>query len=268
MNKKEGFKVLFNNPFAVLKEGVKVQQQKYHKSIIKKKYNLEQLPTINILDLLPNLDDKIRRYSFLTGTSLITDLVLLRGLAKSFDKCSYMEIGSWRGESLANVSDVVEECLSITLSAEDMKGLGYPDSFADVHGVFSKDLENLTVIEANSHTFDFSSLNKKFDLIFVDGDHSYGGVLNDTKKVFNLRRESQSIIVWHDYAFNTEDVRYTTMKAILDGIPEEYHKNLYHVSNTMCAVYIENANFKTSQIKFPTYPDKEFTLSVRATKLD
>lgn len=248
-------------------EGVRVREQGYFKNKLLSEYNLEQLPTINILDLFPDLNEEIVSYSFLNGTSLITDLVLLKSLAKKYDDCAYLEIGSWRGESLVNVHTVTEDCTSLTLSADEMRKLNFGEDFINVHGVFSNHIETIKRIGANSHSYDFNQLNKKFDLIFVDGDHSYKGVLNDTKKVFPLRKNENSVIVWHDYGFHTEHVRYTTLKAILDGVPKEDHKNLYHVSNTMCAVYIENLDLPTQFTKFPSYPNKTFSITIKGEKM-
>ncbi|MEX0857880.1 MAG: class I SAM-dependent methyltransferase [Balneolaceae bacterium] len=268
MNKKLGLKVLLQNPIAVLLEGVRVREQVYFKKKLIAKYNIEQLPSINILDLFPGLDEEIDSYSFLQGTSLITDLVLLKSLAKKISKCAYLEIGSWRGESLVNVSNVTEDCTSLTLSSDEMKQLNFGEEFIKVHGVFSNHINKIKRIEANSHTYDFNQLDKKFDLIFVDGDHTYEGVLSDTKKVFPLRKSNSAVIVWHDYGFHTENTRYTTLKAILDGIPKDKHKNLYHVSNTMCAVYIENIELPVHFTKFPSFPNKKFSLKIKGEKLN
>ena len=83
-------------------------------------------------------------------------------------------------------------------------------------------------------------LDKKFDLIFVDGEHGFKAVKIDTRNVFALRKDANSNIVWHDYGYDTEDVRFEVLAAILSGIPKKEHSKLYHVSNTMCAVYLEN----------------------------
>lgn len=267
MNKKLGIKLMLQNPFAVLMEGVRVREQDYYRKKIASEYQIQQLPSIDMLDLFPNLDEEINTYSFLNGTSMITDLTLLKSLARRFSNCAYLEIGSWRGESLANVSEVTDDCTSVTLSADEMRSFNLGEEFIKVHGIYSNHIKTIRKIEANSHTFDFNSLNKKFDLIFVDGDHSYEGVLNDTMKVFQLLRNSESIIVWHDYGFHTEDTRYNTLKAILDGIPREKHKNLYHVSNTMCAVYMENVNLPTHYTKFPSFPNKRFSLKIKGEKM-
>lgn len=267
MNKKLGLKILLQNPFAVIIAGMRSREQDYFKKKTIKEHKITRLPTIDILDLVPNLNENIQSYSFLQGTSLITDFVLLKAMAKKNPSCSYLEIGSWRGESIVNVADITTDCTSVTLSANEMKELNFGEDFIKVHGVFSNHLDTIQKVEINSHTFDFNTLNKKFDLIFVDGDHSYEGVLNDTKKVFPLRKNENSVIVWHDYGFGTEDVRYSTLQAILDGIPKENHKNLYHVSNTMCAIYLENNNLETNTIKSPSFPNKKFNITISAEPL-
>ena len=106
MNKKLGLKVLIQNPFAVIMEGVRVRQQEYFKKKAIREYNIEQFPTVDLLDLFQNLNENIDTYSFLAGTFLINDLILLKLFAKKFQNCFYFEICSWRGESLVKLFDV------------------------------------------------------------------------------------------------------------------------------------------------------------------
>jgi hypothetical protein len=233
---------------------------------VKKKYKIDSLPSIDISYLLPDLCDTLDVYSFLPNTSMITDLLLLRGLAKQFDNCAYIEIGSHRGESLVAVAGATSDCTGISLSPEEMTEMGFPEEVIKVQSVFVKDRKDIKVYEENSLTFDFKSLNKKYDLIFVDGDHEHDSVVKDTQNVFKLLKNEQSIIVWHDYGVSNEVVRHEVLSAILEGTPPEYHKNLYHVSSTMCAVFIRG-NFPTFQNKVNLYPDKYFTVSVKMHKM-
>lgn len=131
--------------------------------------------------------------------------------------------------------------------------------------MFSKNLSNIKHIKHNSQTFDFSSIGK-FDLIFIDGDHSYEGVKKDTENVFKVLKNDNSIIVWHDYSNLTGNtINWGIFAGILDGCPKEMVKNLYHISNTMCAIYI---NKKLSGSKIPSQiPNKTFTIDIDSKKI-
>ena len=258
------------NPKQIITLGYQSMMRKnnelsYEKEI-QRKYNKTQLPSIDLLDLVPDLHETINKYSFLSYTSLISDILLLKSLAKRFKECSYLEIGALRGESLSSVAEVAKDVTSITLSNEEMRQFNVHEDLVRSHGIYLKDTKNLTTYYHNSLTFDFSTLGKKFDMIFVDGDHSYNGVVTDTRNVFKLLKDENSVIVWHDYGNHIEDVRHEVLAAILDGVPQEFHKNLYHVSNTMCAVFIRG-DFKTFMAQEASYPNKVFKVEVTATKL-
>ncbi|MBL7898450.1 MAG: class I SAM-dependent methyltransferase [Crocinitomicaceae bacterium] len=253
---------LIFNPGKILRYGFARFDEDRHQKMCAEKYNKKQLPTVNLAELAASRSETIEPFSFLDGTSMITDIFLLKTLARKFSNCNYLEIGSWRGESIANVSSVAEKCTSVTLSPEEMRTMNFGEKFISCHGVFSEGIKNISTYHANSHSFDFKSLNEKYDVIFIDGDHSFAGVLNDTRKVFDLRKDKKSFIVWHDYGYSAETVRYSVLNAILQGIPEDKHKHLFHVSNTMCAIYCEDLNLNVQYVDFPTMPDKKFKIEL------
>ncbi len=244
-----------------------VDYEHEYRKAVSERFGIERLPTVDLLDLFPDFSVTVNNYSFLAGTSLPTDIALLKLFGSSFDGCRYLEIGSWRGESIANVAEVAADCLSITLSADEMRALGISDEFIDAHGTFSKNLANVRTIEHNSLSFDFSTLSERFDLVFVDGDHSYAGVKSDTENVLPLLKDDRSIIVWHDYGFTPDSVRYEVLAAILAGLPEAQHANLYHVSNTLCAVLMHGMTKPTALIGLHPPPSNAFSLSLSARSL-
>lgn len=214
-----------------------VEDPRFSIGYVRKKYQLDRLPSVTITDLLGELDQEVKHYSFLEGTSLLSDIGLLMGLADQRPDCDYMEIGTWRGESIANVASVAKNCVSITLGKEEMRQMGFPEKVLNMQGIFLKDIPNIRQVFHNSNTLDFASLNQKFDVIFIDGDHATETIASDTRNAFSLLKNERSVIVWHDYGWNTEHVRPNTLAGILDGCPPELRKHLYHVHNTKCAIF-------------------------------
>jgi predicted O-methyltransferase YrrM len=227
---------------------------------------LTQLPVIELDDIVPNFNETLHNFTFLGGGSLPTDIMLLKTLAQQIGDCSYFEIGTWRGESVINVAETAKECFTLNLSKDDMLQMNLSKKYADLHAFFSKDKANITHLFGNSLHFDYEGLNKKFDLIFIDGNHKYSFVKSDTEKVFKHLVKENTIVVWHDYAYNPEKIRSEILAGILDGMPQNLQDNLYHVSNTMCAIYT-NKSFKTSAFELPMTPNKVFEVSVKSKKI-
>jgi predicted O-methyltransferase YrrM len=231
------------------------------------KYGLSTgLPTIEWMDLFPDFEETIEPYSFLDGGSLPTDLALLKGLARKKQVRTYFEIGTWRGESVSNVASIAEECISVSLSDEEMRRSGLSEQFIKVHAFYSSKVGNVRHVRGDSRSLDYSSYAGRCDLVFIDADHTYDSVRADTRNAFPLLRNDESIIVWHDYGFSPETVRWSVLAGILDGSPAGAIDHLYHVSNTKCAVYIRD-HVPTRAVEYPAIPNKAFAVKLTATKV-
>ncbi len=212
----------------------------------------------------------VKTCSYLGGGSTVPDFALLKGLC---EKCAaehdegyrvdYLEIGTWRGESIVNVmdSDSVATALSITLDGSE-----FGESIAKNVNFFIDDKykDKFDQIFANSASFDFGSLNRKFDVIFIDGDHSYEGILSDTKNAFTLLKDENSRIVWHDYGVTPEEICFTTLKAIRDGVPAVHQNDLYAVKNTLCALF---ARERLPEAETTEVPTRRFEVTIRAKRI-
>ena len=238
-----------------------LQNDNLKAEFLKKYPNLESLPQITLKELDENFNTEIDLF-FLDGGSMTTDLALLKTLAKKKSVNNYFEIGTWRGESVWNVAKEIEDCTTLNLSNADILELSNNKKYADLHGFLSKNNPHILHLEGNTKTFDFKKLNKKYDLIFIDGDHTSEMVKNDTQKVFENLVHKDSIVVWHDYAFNPENIRYEVYKGILDGLPQDKHQNLYHVANTMCAVFI-SGKFTVKSFESPKEPEFLFQVNIK-----
>lgn len=229
---------------------------------LQKKYpKNSRLPLVDIIQLVPEISQTSINFSFLGGGSMPTDIILLKSLAASIENCRFFEIGTWRGETVLNIAESAKECYTLNLSKDEIIEMGLSRKYAELHGFFSKNIDNITHLYGNSLYFDFSSLEQKFDLIFIDGNHKYEYVKNDTEKVFRHLVHENSIVVWHDYAYDPENPRPEVLAGILDGIPNKNTEKLYHVSQTKCAIY-SSKTLKIENVIFPQKPDKIFRLKL------
>ncbi|MGZ4118855.1 MAG: class I SAM-dependent methyltransferase, partial [Bacteroidia bacterium] len=208
----------------------------------------------------------VEPFCAMDGGSTPIDLALLKGLAARKKDCDYFEIGTWRGESVANVASVAKNCITLNLPDKEMLAMGADKNYVGLHRFFSKDLKNVKHIQGNSLHFDYSSLGQKFDLIFIDGDHHYESVKSDTINAFKLLKNENAVIIWHDYGNNPADIRWDVFRGILDGTPAEERNYLYRVSNSLCAIYTKQ---KINSLYPAVYsaPLKQFSIHVKSSPL-
>ena len=240
-----------------------LQDESSNKEDVVRKYGLNDgLPVIEINELFPDFEEEALPYAYLSGATMPIDIALLRALAKQYNVEEYFEIGTWRGESVANIAGIARHCVTLNLPKDDIVKLTGNQQYADLHGFFSKMLANVEHIYGNSQNFNFEPHLGKYDMVFIDGDHHYESVKKDTETAFKLLRGDHSIIVWHDYGLDPETVRWDVMKAILDGAPAEKRDHIYHVSNTLCAVYLPETFPNHKLVPYET-PKKYFEIYIK-----
>lgn len=199
--------------------------------------NGKEIPWVDLLKLVPNFEETVANFTFLSYTSRVTDIALIKALAKSIPQCDYFEIGCFRGESLMNIMPNTNSTIGLSLSIDEMREMNFSNDVIETDAVLVKTNEKLTQIRHNSLTYDYSKLNKKFDLIFIDGDHTTDAVKIDTANAFKLLKDENSIIVWHDFGFGYSDQRVEVIAGALLGAPKEALPYIYRVSNTLCGIY-------------------------------
>jgi predicted O-methyltransferase YrrM len=150
---------------------------------------------------------------------------------------SYCEIGTWRGESARVVSGHVGRVVTIDLPAEVMNRRGMDEQTIAQIGMYLDGLDNVESVRADTVTLDFSTLGGPFDLIFIDGDHRAEYVERDTRNVFAHLCHENTIVVWHDYGIDPENVRWEVYYGIMAGTAQGRRHELRYVTNTKCCVF-------------------------------
>ena len=257
--------LLFTRPYLA---NVLLEQNDFNKNIVNKKYGFQNgLPKIDWSQLTEKKEFIIPTYSFLEGGSLPTDYLLLRILTEKFASCRYFEIGTWRGESAANVAPSAKEVFTLNLPAKTMREQKLSEQYIELQGFFSRGIPNIKHLEGDSSLFDFKPFQGTCDVIFIDGDHHYESVKRDTENCFALLKDSKSVMVWHDYGYSTETIRWEVLRGIFDGLPAHEHKHLYSVSNTLCAIYYPYP-VTAFPPEYPQTPRDNFSINIHINRLN
>lgn len=221
----------------------------------------KKLPQIHLKSLIPSETIDLELYSFLDGGSMATDLGLLKSLAQSFTNCRYFEIGTWRGESTANVASVATFCKTLNLSTEQMNELGLSQEYIKHHDFYSQPISHIEHVKGSSLDFDYQK-ESPYDLVFVDGDHHYDFVKSDTQNVLKYLLHDQSIVVWHDCSISPMEPRFEVIMAILDSLSEDQKNRFYLVANTLCGVLLPQPAKESHSAHSYHLPTQNFKLQI------
>jgi len=207
----------------------------------------------------------IKEMTFLAGGSGLLDYLFLKALMIRLGFKTYLEIGTWMGESIAAVSEVAEKCYSISMPDDDKEIIDY---FRNVLGksnfsrYFSRGRKNIVHYCGDSKTFDYGNIKENVDLVFIDGDHSYEGVRRDTENIFSFIDVDNSIVVWHDFKDIRNKYAEPVVRAVFDALPENMHKSMYAVDANLCGVYIPEKHLR--HFDFTVRADVLYSYAVEA----
>lgn len=174
------------------------------------------LPRVGLAEIFPAVAEvsiEIRRpYDRTMGTSIdIQELVTLSSLVRLIDARTILEIGTFDGNTTLNLAaNSPEDARIITVDLpEDWTGgfqIEVPTDHQNItdRKVTGRQYRNtpeqskITQVLGDSAKLDWSQLPSQFDLVFIDGCHSYEYATLDTKNALAHLRPG-GIVVWHDY---------------------------------------------------------------------
>lgn len=153
------------------------------------------LPVIDIHELHADADAAVVTVRALPAgpwATPLADAVHLLKLVKLRNPRTVLELGCYKGHTTAAIADhLPASARLVTVDVDPAAGEAFR------HSVAASRIE-LRIGHTGPQLF-HQDAPGSYDFIFVDADHSYGGVKRDTELALSLVSPG-GLIVWHDYA--------------------------------------------------------------------
>jgi predicted O-methyltransferase YrrM len=168
------------------------------------------IPEVQVEDAIPHFNAteiRISRCPVGAWSTPLVDVLVVLKAALGFRSKRILEIGSYRGDTARllaeNTPDDVRIC---TVDMDPQHGSSYRGT--PVAAKIDRRIGKISA--ALFHP------GEKFDLIFVDANHDYASVMNDTEVALQVLAES-GVILWHDY---TDEIYFHGLCAVPEALNE------------------------------------------------
>lgn len=165
------------------------------------------------------------------------ELSVLTALMQSVSPRRVAEIGVHAGETAAHLLRLIpsiEEYIGIEVVPDYITSLKIQrkEVLADLPGRMAAHDPRFKLIVRKNGSYDVTLEDLgTLDAMFIDGDHSFDGVMNDTDLAIKCVRKG-GIIIWHDYYLAQPDV--LGVNQVLDRLPSD--RQIFRVEGT-CMVF-------------------------------
>lgn len=132
-----------------------------------------------------------------TGKVNQAELLIVDAVAKFLKARNIFEFGTYMGRTTYHLVGSTPETRVITLDLPPESGSKTWPFLGNVYKGTERE-GRITQLLCDSHKFDATPYSKQMDFIYIDGDHSYLGVKNDTMKALEMLAP-KGTIMWHDY---------------------------------------------------------------------
>lgn len=160
------------------------------------------------------------------------NLLYVVAIAMYLKSKNIFEFGTWLGRTTYHLTFASDDTLVTTLDLPPEKSAA---STYLGHFFKGSDREHrIKQILCDSMELNTLPFQKKMDLIFIDGNHSFEGVANDTKKAFEMLAP-RGVIVWDDYEPKNPDV-VKFFSEFTQKCP------VFHIKKTCLLIYIDGVD--------------------------
>lgn len=216
--------------------GRKSSLDRFFTSLLKHR---QYLPVVEPRDCIPQFEEseiKLRRCPVGVWSTPIIDVYVLIKAVIGFNSRRVLELGSYRGDTARLIAENTPDHVRIcTVDANPDHGAAYRDT----------PLAGRIQRKVGAISPELFSAGETYDFIFVDADHDYRSVMNDTRVAFQVL-DKQGVVFWHDYHFHN----YFHGMA---GVPEALrHFSAQHailsVSGTLLGMCSQHPGWETEKV--------------------
>lgn len=161
------------------------------------------------------------------------DMMFVVAAAKYRNARRVFEFGTYMGRTTVGLAAISPEVQVNTLNLPPSDDPRYGPYIGRMIAA-SPHKDRINQIYADSRNFDTEPYAAKMDYIFIDADHSYEAVKNDTEKAFEMLSPG-GMVIWHDYAPKSPGV-YGYLKEL------SIQRPLFRIKNTCLVLYIDGVD--------------------------
>lgn len=188
---------------------------------------------------IPRFDEtevRIRRCPLGNWSTPVIDVFVILKAAMGFGSTRILELGSYRGDTARLIAENTPENVRIcTVDVHPEHGASYKDS------PVAKRIDR----KVGKIRRDLFGQDEKYDFIFVDADHDFSAVVNDTTVAFELLAE-HGVIFWHDYHFASYFHGMSGVPEALKIFSRQYP--IVSLSGTTLALHSRHPGMETAAI--------------------
>lgn len=162
-------------------------------TLLKHRRHLKVMDAKQCIPRFEETEVRLRQCPLGVWSTPLIDVYVLIKAAMGFNSKRILELGSYRGDTARLIAENTGD--DTRICTVDI----HPD-----HGAAYRDLALAKRIDrkVGAITPRLFAAGEKFDFIFVDADHDYKSVMNDTAVAFEVLSD-EGVIFWHDYHFQS-----------------------------------------------------------------
>lgn len=221
-----------------------IERIEKHRKTVDFVRNLEEslIREVYIQELFPGIENvsvPIGVINEVTGHANKVDMLYVSAVAKHVGAMNMFEFGTYMGRTTYYLAHNNPNGKVTTLNLPPERDPRYGPYLGVLFKGFDEE-KRIAQIHMDSREFDTAQYRRQFDFVFVDGDHSYDLVMNDTQKAFDLIKEG-GIIIWHDYAPKSEGLVRFFREFTQD-------RPLFRIRSTCLLVYIDGVDVMSHEL--------------------